>query len=94
MPRLDARLAKAFAPHRLTDTVAAIAAASGIDDETTIVVAGIRKLLADCDRKLAQYRARLDEGPDAAVVANGCARSKPNASDCKPGSDQLQDNSQ
>jgi len=69
VPRLDAWLAKAFAPHRLADTVAAITAASAIDNETTIVVAGIRKLLADCDRKLTQYRALLDEGADAAVVA-------------------------
>lgn len=69
VPRLDAWLAKAFAPHRLTDTVAAIAAASASDDETEIAVAGLRKQLTDCDRKLSQYRALLDEGADATVVA-------------------------
>lgn len=69
VPRLDAWLAKAFAPHRLAETVGALAAASAGDDETEIAAAGLRKQLADCERKLAQYRALLDEGADAATVA-------------------------
>lgn len=67
--RLDAWLAKAFAPHRLTDTVAAMADASAQDDETEIIVAGLRKQLADCERKLKQYRTLLDEGADVTTVA-------------------------
>ena len=69
VPRLDAWLAKAFAPHRLADAVAAMASASAGDDETEIIVAGLRKQLTGCERKLAQYRALLDEGADAATVA-------------------------
>ena len=69
VPRLDAWLAKAFAPHRLADTVAAMARASAGNDETEIIVAGLRKQLTHCERKLTQYRALLDEGADAATVA-------------------------
>jgi hypothetical protein len=64
---LDAWLAKLFAPHRIVDTGAAIASASEQDDDTAIIVAGLRKQLADCERKLTQYRVPLDEG--AAAVA-------------------------
>jgi hypothetical protein len=85
VPRLDVWLAKAFAPHRLNDTVAAIAAASAMDDETEIIVAGLRKQLTDCSRRLSQYRALLDEGADACSWLGGSARSRPNASACRPG---------
>lgn len=57
VPRLDAWLAKLFAPHRLAETVEALAGASEQDDESEIVAAGLRKQLADCERKLTQYRA-------------------------------------
>jgi hypothetical protein len=69
VPRIDGWLAKAFAPHRLAETVAAIAAASAQDDDETIANEVDTKQLADCERKLTQYRALLEQGTDPAIVA-------------------------
>jgi site-specific DNA recombinase len=46
-----------------------MADASAQDDDTEIIGSGLRKQLADCERKLKQYRTLLDEGADAATVA-------------------------
>jgi site-specific DNA recombinase len=68
--QVDDWLTLEFAPHRLAETIRDLAAAqqpdmtrdaSG-DDET------VRKI-ADCDAKLAQYRAALDAGANSATVA-------------------------
>ena len=64
---LDTWLARKFAPHRLPATIDELAAATidaprdGHDE--------IAAKLAQCDRKLTQYRAALDAGGDPAVVA-------------------------
>ena len=67
--QVDGWLAREFAPHRLTETVRDLAAVqlSGSsmragDDQTA-------RKVAECDRKLAQYRAALDAGADPATVA-------------------------
>jgi site-specific DNA recombinase len=68
---VDRWLAREFAPQRLTETIRDLAAAaeradtaqrSG-DDE------GIARKIAECDRKLASYRAALDAGANPATVA-------------------------
>jgi site-specific DNA recombinase len=67
--QVDSWLAREFAPHRLTNTLRDLAAAqrhettqAGDDEETA-------RKIAECDRKLAQYRATLDAGADPATVA-------------------------
>jgi hypothetical protein len=69
VPRIDAWLAKAFAPHRLAETVAAMAATSAQDDNEVIAETVDSQQLAACERKLAQYRALLEQGTDPAIVA-------------------------
>ncbi len=67
---VDRWLAREFAPHRLAGTIRDLAAAQqagpardadGNDDTA--------RKIADCDRKLAQYRAALDAGASPATVA-------------------------
>jgi site-specific DNA recombinase len=69
VPKLDTWLSKAFAPHNLDTTVAALADASDQDDQATADAATHRTTLAECDRKLAQYRTLLDQGTDPTIVA-------------------------
>jgi site-specific DNA recombinase len=61
--QVDGWLTREFAPHRLTETIRDLAAVqlSGPamrngDDE-------IARKVAECDRRLGQYRAALDAGP-------------------------------
>jgi site-specific DNA recombinase len=67
--RVDKWLAREFAPHRMSDTLRALAearpetpAAAGAEDDTA-------SKIAECDQKLAQYRAALDAGASPATVA-------------------------
>jgi hypothetical protein len=63
-------LAREFAPHRLHKTIAALAAvqlaepAARPDDREEIALK-----VAECDKKLVQYRAALDAGANPATVA-------------------------
>lgn len=67
---MDEWLAREFAPHRLSQTIRDLAAAqragtvtrAGEDEEAA-------RKVAECDRKLAQYRAALDAGASPATVA-------------------------
>ena len=67
LARPEPALARKFAPHRLPATIEELAAAAldtphaGHDE--------IAAKLAQCDRRLTQYRAALDSGGDPAVVA-------------------------
>jgi site-specific DNA recombinase len=65
---LDAWLASKFAPHHLPATIDELAAAT-VPHETHAEEGEINAKITECDRKLAQYRAALDAGGDAAVVA-------------------------
>jgi hypothetical protein len=67
--QVDGWLAREFAPHRLRDTIRDLAAAQAPepaadshDHEETA------RKIAECDRKLAQYRAALDTGANLATV--------------------------
>jgi site-specific DNA recombinase len=65
---VDKWLAREFAPHRMSETLRDLAEArpdtqaASTDDDTT-------SKIAECDRKLAQYRAALDAGASPATVA-------------------------
>jgi hypothetical protein len=71
--QVDSWLAREFAPHRLTGTLRDLAAAqehekarAGEDEETA-------RKIAECERKLAQYRAALDAGANPGTVAGWIA---------------------
>ncbi|MET8177728.1 zinc ribbon domain-containing protein [Streptomyces sp. NPDC005336] len=64
---LDDWLAKVFLPHRLDDTIDLMATVAAPGQEPAAVVAA-RKVIADCDTKLATHRAALEAGADPAVV--------------------------
>jgi site-specific DNA recombinase len=75
VPTLDRWLLQAFAPPRLPDTIAALADAQ--TDERDIEVATraaeARRVIADCDQRLARYRAALEAGTDPNLVAQWTA---------------------
>jgi site-specific DNA recombinase len=68
--QVDGWLAREFAPHRLSSTIRDLAAvqlaapATRADDHEDT-----SRKIAECDRKLAQYRAALDAGANPATVA-------------------------
>jgi len=67
--RVDKWLAREFAPHRMSDTLSALAEAAQRDTTTTSATDGeAASKIAECDRKLAQYRAALDAGANPATV--------------------------
>jgi site-specific DNA recombinase len=72
---LDAWLAQAFAPHRLADTINAMAAADR-DEGSDAAARATRRTLAECDTKLARYRAALDTGADPCVVTAWIAQTQ------------------
>ncbi|MER7818430.1 hypothetical protein [Streptomyces sp. NPDC096153] len=79
---LDAWVARAFAPKRLTATITALSQA-GIAASTaqpqTPEQARARQALKECERRLARYQAALDSGADPAVVTqwiNGAQRDR------------------
>ena len=78
LPRLDPWLCRYFAPHRRAETIAAIVAAQGdVSEDATAVLA--RQTIAECDRKLARYRAALDalgESADPTVIAGWIAQTQ------------------
>jgi site-specific DNA recombinase len=69
---LDQWLATSFAPHRLEDTIDALFAAQ----EQELANPGLHvaeRVIADCNDKLARYRAALDAGADPALVTQWIA---------------------
>jgi site-specific DNA recombinase len=74
MALVDRWLLREFAPHRLWDTIRDLAAAQLAGSATTVDNFGEAALkIAECDRKLAQYRAALDAGANPATVAGWIA---------------------
>jgi hypothetical protein len=65
---LDDALAGAFAPARLQDTITRLTASQPPANADDTAVRAARTRLADCDTKLAGYRAALDAGADPVVV--------------------------
>ena len=74
LPLLDDWLLRAFAPHRLTDTVHQLHAAQPQEPvRAEPADDGIQALIAECDEKLARYRAVADAGGDPATIAGWIA---------------------
>ncbi len=75
VPRLDAWLARAFAPDRLADTVHTLADAQvdEHDESNAARIADAKRIMSDCDRRLARYRAALEAGTDPALIAGWTA---------------------
>jgi site-specific DNA recombinase len=63
---LDRWLSQLFEPERVDQTLAALVDAQPALDTGS---AGLRQEIAECDRKLARYRAALEAGADPAMVA-------------------------
>jgi len=65
---LDDALASAFAPARLQDTITRMTASQPPPSPDDSALHAAHARLADCDTKLAGYRAALDAGADPTVV--------------------------
>jgi hypothetical protein len=68
---LDAWIARAFTPERLTATITALSQASvaaSAAQPQTPEQAQARQVIKECERRLARYQAALDSGADPAVV--------------------------
>jgi site-specific DNA recombinase len=66
---LDEWLAGKFEPRYLPATIEELVAAAAIREPSATPACDFESQLADCDRKLAQYRAALDAGADPASLA-------------------------
>ena len=73
VPKLDEWIAQLFAPDNIEETCETLAAAAGPSDTDGARVQAAERKLADCDKRLNQYRKALDSGADAAVVAGWMA---------------------
>jgi hypothetical protein len=62
VPKLDRWLGRLFAPHRVDETLDLLVEAQKIEPLEHEGLALVRRLLAECDRKLAQHRAALEAG--------------------------------
>ena len=73
LPQIDAWLGQLTDPDHLQATCQAIASASDQHATRSAERAAARQLLADCDRRLARYRAALEAGTDPTVVGQWIA---------------------
>ncbi|GAA4931127.1 hypothetical protein GCM10023224_08760 [Streptomonospora halophila] len=69
LPVLDDWLAKLFDPVRREATIRLLAESQQQDDRDDAKRQGAEEKIAECDTKLARYRAALEAGTDAATVA-------------------------
>ncbi len=67
--RVDKWLAREFVPHPMSETLRALAESHQPDAPHKNENDGTSAKIAECDRKLAQYRAALDAGGNSATVA-------------------------
>ncbi|WP_255509146.1 hypothetical protein [Micromonospora sp. A202] len=72
---LDTWLASAFAPHRIQQTITAMADAQPLDHPPATSRAA-QTIITECDAKLERYRAALDAGADPAVVTGWIAQTQ------------------
>ncbi|WP_422735711.1 zinc ribbon domain-containing protein [Micromonospora sp. WMMD729] len=72
---LDTWLASAFAPHRIAQTIIAMADAEPLHHPPT-TGSTAQAIITECDAKLERYRAALDAGTDPAVVTGWIAQTQ------------------
>jgi site-specific DNA recombinase len=80
--RVDKWLAREFAPHRMGETLRALADAPQRDTTPASTGGEAASKIAECDRKLAQYRAALDAGANPATVAAWIAETEAEKATC------------
>jgi site-specific DNA recombinase len=73
-PKLDEWIATRFDPAHLDATCEDLAIAGGATEADHARIDAAKRKLADCDSRLAKYRAALDAGADPAVVAGWMAQ--------------------
>lgn len=73
LPALDEWLVQVFSPDRYEATCEALAMASERDEAGEARAEAARRKIADCDSRLAKYRAALDAGADPLIVAGWMA---------------------
>jgi len=73
---VDQWLARELAPHRMNETLRALTEAHQSDAPHKNEDDGTAGKIAECDRKLAQYRAALDAGANPATVAGWIAETE------------------
>jgi hypothetical protein len=73
---LDGWLVTIFDPAHLPDTIRRMADAQLADDHRLAELETVRAAAAECERKLASYRALVDAGSDPAVVAGWIAETE------------------
>ncbi len=78
VPKLDQWIATLFDPAHLDATCDALAMAGGATDAVHARIEAAWRKLADCDTRLAKYRAARDAGADPAMVAGGGLKSRVN----------------
>ncbi|MEV4813298.1 zinc ribbon domain-containing protein [Micromonospora avicenniae] len=72
---LDTWLTSAFAPHRVEQTITAMADAQPLEHSPATGGAA-QAIINECDAKLERYRAALDAGADPAVVTGWIAQTQ------------------
>ncbi|MGR6320690.1 hypothetical protein Q2K19_22350 [Micromonospora soli] len=72
---LDTWLASAFTPHRIEQTITALADAQPLNHPPVPTTAA-QTIINECDAKLERYRAALDAGADPAVVTGWIAQTQ------------------
>jgi hypothetical protein len=75
VPTLDQWLLRAFSPTELPHTIHALADAQDEphDDEQLARTTEAERIIADCDQRLARYRAALEAGTDPTLIARWTA---------------------
>jgi len=74
--RIDHWLAKELAPHRIGETIRDLVDSQETAKAPVVDTEEAKRKIADCDRKLAQYRAALDEGGSAATIGKWIAETE------------------
>ncbi|WP_370026309.1 recombinase family protein [Planotetraspora sp. GP83] len=69
LPSLDHWLALEFSPGRIQTTIDALLAVADVPKADAALVEEANRRIAECDRKLNQYRAALDAGGDPVVIS-------------------------
>lgn len=75
VPTLDRWLLRAFSAAALPDTIQALADAQDEDHDEEVLarVTDAKRIIADCDQRLARYRAALEAGTDPTLIARWTA---------------------
>jgi site-specific DNA recombinase len=81
--RIDRWLAKELAPRRIGETIRGLVDAQEATRALTQDIEEAKRRMAECDRKLAQYRAALDEGGSAVTIGKWIAETEAERTKCE-----------